>query len=73
MAHIKNAIGGLKPRHQAIVALRFVESLEITEIAEVFGCSPATARSQLSRALAQLRGKLRAAAHDGRTGGKLDE
>ncbi len=52
---LKRAILGLKPRHQAIIALRFFEDMSVSEIAALTGGSPSTVRSQLSRALARLR------------------
>jgi len=54
-AVIKKAMLTLKPKYQAIVTMRFFENLKTEEIAEVFGISAGTARSQLSRALAKLR------------------
>jgi RNA polymerase sigma factor (sigma-70 family) len=55
LALLREAILSLKPRHQAIITLRFFENLKLTEIAEVLGSSPGTVRSQLARALAKLR------------------
>ncbi|MGA2093389.1 MAG: sigma-70 family RNA polymerase sigma factor [Sedimentisphaerales bacterium] len=52
---VKKVMLTLKPKEQAIVTMRFFENLKTEEIAEVFGISAATARSQLSRALAKLR------------------
>ena len=59
----------LKPRHQTIIALRFFENLRVTEVAEVLGCSPGTARSQLFRAIGHLRKKLGTAGAFDRAGG----
>jgi RNA polymerase sigma-70 factor, ECF subfamily len=53
--NLKKAILTLKPEEQVIVTMRFFENLKTEEIAEVFGKSAATVRSQLSRALAKLR------------------
>jgi RNA polymerase sigma-70 factor, ECF subfamily len=58
---IKQAVQRLKPAYQTIITLRFFENLKPNEIAEVLGCSAATARSRLARAIAQLRKKLKAA------------
>jgi RNA polymerase sigma-70 factor (ECF subfamily) len=58
LALLKEAVFVLKPRYQTIITLRFFENLKLTEIAEVFGSSPGTVRSQLARALAKLRKKL---------------
>jgi RNA polymerase sigma factor (sigma-70 family) len=54
-AVVKKAMLTLKQKEQAIVTMRFFENLKTEEIAEVFGTSAATTRSQLSRALAKLR------------------
>jgi RNA polymerase sigma factor (sigma-70 family) len=54
-AIVKKATLTLKPKEQAIVTMRFFENLKTEEIAEVFGTSAATVRSQLSRALVKLR------------------
>lgn len=69
LALLKEAVLALKPRYQTIIALRFFENLKVTEIAEVLGCSPGTARSQLARAAAQLRRKLAANGVVDKTGG----
>jgi RNA polymerase sigma-70 factor (ECF subfamily) len=58
LALLREAVLALKPRYQAVITLRYFEDLNATEIAEVLGCSPGTARSQLARATAQLRRKL---------------
>lgn len=55
VASLKRALLALKPRYQTIVALRFFENRQLAEIAALLGSSPATVRSQLSRALASLR------------------
>jgi RNA polymerase sigma-70 factor (sigma-E family) len=48
----------LPRRQRAVLVLRYYEDLADPEIAEALGCSPATVRSQASRALATLRGNL---------------
>ncbi len=55
LAVLRKAAFTLRPRYQTIIALRFFENLKLTEIAEVLGSSPGTVRSQLKRALAELR------------------
>jgi RNA polymerase sigma factor (sigma-70 family) len=55
LAVIKKAMLTLKSQYQAIVTMRFFENLKTEEIAEVFGTSAGTVRSQLSRALSKLR------------------
>jgi len=52
---LRKAILELRPRYQAIIALRFFEDMSVSEIAAMTGGSPSTVRSQLSRALARLR------------------
>jgi len=59
LALLKQAMFELKPKYQTIITLRFFENLKLTEIAETLGSSPGTVRSQLARALARLRKKLR--------------
>ena len=59
LALLKEGMLTLKPRYQTIITLRFFENLKLTEIAEVLGSSPGTVRSQLARALAKLRKKLK--------------
>jgi RNA polymerase sigma factor (sigma-70 family) len=44
------------PRNQRVaLVLRFYEDLPLDEVARVMGCRPATARTRIHRALAQLR------------------
>ena len=45
----------LPKRQRAVLVLRFYEDLPDEQIADALGCSPATVRSQASRALATLR------------------
>jgi len=59
LAVLREAVLSLRPRYQTIVTLRFFENLKLTEIAEVLGSSAGTVRSQLARALAKLRKKIR--------------
>jgi RNA polymerase sigma-70 factor (ECF subfamily) len=61
LSRLKNAVLGLKPRYQTIITLRFFENSKPTEIAEVLGSSAGTVRSQLARAIAQLRKQLKIA------------
>lgn len=52
------ALGRLRPDRRAVLALRFYEDLPHDRIAELLGCSPATVRSRMRRALADLRKEL---------------
>jgi len=49
-------LSGLPPRQRAVVVLRYYEDLSERDIAEALGCAVGTVKSQLSRALATLRG-----------------
>ncbi len=63
---LKRAIKNLKPKHQAVIAMRFFEDRSVAEISELLGHSQATVRSQLSRAMAKLRSRLALAEETGR-------
>jgi len=49
------ALRRLSPRRRAAVALRYYADLSIDDIADILGCRPATVRSLLHRALADLK------------------
>lgn len=51
----RDALAVLTPRQRAAVVLRYFVDIPDEEIAEVLGCRPATVRSLIHRALAQLR------------------
>ncbi len=55
---LRSAILSLRPRYQTIITLRFFENMKLTEIAELLGRSAGTVRSQLGRALGELRKRL---------------
>lgn len=65
LAALGRAIRKLRLREQTLITLRFFEDLDAVHIAEILGGSPATIRSQLSRALIKLRGRMQAT-QDGR-------
>ncbi len=52
------AVMNLPPRRRVVVALRFYDDLSEPRIAEVLGLSVGTVKSQLSRAMTQLRAEL---------------
>jgi RNA polymerase sigma-70 factor (sigma-E family) len=54
-----DVFGALSTRQRAAVVLRFNEDLAFAQIAEVLGCTEATARSLVHRALEQLRKEVR--------------
>ena len=49
------ALAALPQRQRTVLVLRYFDDLEDGEIAAVFGCSPGTVRSHISRGLARLR------------------
>jgi RNA polymerase sigma-70 factor (ECF subfamily) len=59
VAHVWRAVEGLSERQKTIFLLRFVEELELSEIAQSTGLSEGTVKAHLSRALARVRAELR--------------
>jgi RNA polymerase sigma-70 factor (ECF subfamily) len=58
LAEVWQAVGGLSERQRTVFLLRFVEELELTQIAETTGLSEGTVKAHLSRALARVRTEL---------------
>ena len=54
------ALGGLRPRYQRAISLRYLAGLDASEAAEAMGCSKPTLAVTLHRALAALRRQLEA-------------
>ena len=49
---------GLSERQRTVFLLRYVEELELSEIAQTTGLSEGTVKAHLSRALARVRAEL---------------
>lgn len=58
VSQVWHAVEGLSERQRTVFLLRFVEELELTQIAETTGLSEGTVKAHLSRALARVRGEL---------------
>lgn len=55
---LRGLLDDLPPAHRAVVVLRFYEDLTVPQIATALRLPEGTVKSQLSRALASLRGRL---------------
>ncbi len=55
VAHVWRAVEGLSGRQRTVFLLRFVEDLELKEIAQATGLSEGTVKAHLSRALGRVR------------------
>jgi RNA polymerase sigma-70 factor, ECF subfamily len=53
---VRDAVGYLSPRQQAIFSLRFFEQLDIRQIAGRLGCSEGNVRAHLFRSASKLKG-----------------
>jgi RNA polymerase sigma factor (sigma-70 family) len=53
--NLETALAALAPRQRAVVVLRYLSDLSVTEVAEAMGCAPGTVKSALHTALARLR------------------
>lgn len=51
-------LGAMPPRQRACLVLRYWEDRSVEQTAELLACTPATVRSQTSRALRRMRGLL---------------
>jgi RNA polymerase sigma-70 factor (ECF subfamily) len=58
LEHARTALLSLKPKHQAVLALHYLEGMSVEEVAAVIGCRVGTVKSRLSRAREALREKL---------------
>lgn len=54
----RRAMLALSPKHQAVLALHYLEGLSLEEVAAVIGCRIGTVKSRLSRAREALRDRL---------------
>jgi RNA polymerase sigma-70 factor (ECF subfamily) len=53
------AVEGLSARQKTVFLLRYVEDMELKEVAQVTGLNEGTVKAHLSRALAKVRAELR--------------
>jgi RNA polymerase sigma-70 factor (ECF subfamily) len=58
VSEVWRAVEGLSERQRAVFLLRYVEELELSEIAQMTGLSEGTVKAHLSRALARVRAEL---------------
>lgn len=55
MIALKKTLLKLKPKYQTLITFRYFENMKPDQIAKIMGSTPATVRSQLSRALVKIR------------------
>ena len=58
VAHVWRAVKDLSERQRTVFLLRYVEEMELSEIAHTTGLSEGTVKAHLSRALARVRAEL---------------
>ena len=58
VAQVGKAVDGLSERQRTVFLLRYVEELELSEIARATGLNEGTVKAHLSRALARVRAEL---------------
>lgn len=56
--HVWKAVEGLSERQRSVFLLRYVEEMELSEIAHATGLSEGTVKAHLSRALGKVRAEL---------------
>jgi RNA polymerase sigma-70 factor (ECF subfamily) len=61
---VHEALGRLSLPHREVLTLRFLEELELSEIAQVVGCNVGTVKSRLHYAKAAIRQLLEEACHE---------
>lgn len=58
VGHVWKAVEGLSDRQRTVFLLRYVEEMELSEIAQSTGLSEGTVKAHLSRALGKVRAEL---------------
>ena len=60
---VHRTLQSLSPEHREVLTLRFLEQMEIDDIAEVVGCPPGTVKSRLHYAKGVLRRQIEERIH----------